>query len=160
MAKAPLMVSQVAYLVEDLEKSVDAYRDLAGWGPWNVYEYKAPALRDLKVRGEPADFTWIGAEVEVGPMWVEFLQPLDGGGPFREWLDEHGESPHHVGYWAPTMDDAEELRGRFEAQGAEVLLSAWIGDVFFFYMDAKPGIYEVWTGDLDSLVPSRVIPAQ
>jgi len=154
-----LRVTQVAFVVEDLERTVAGYQALSGWGPWSVYEYQPPQLRDLRVRGEPAEFTWIGAEAEVGSVWVEVLQPVSGGGPLRDWLDRHGEGVHHLGYWAETMAESEDLRARFERQGAELLMSAWIGDVFFFYMDAAPVIYEVWTGDLDSLRASRTIGA-
>ena len=43
------------------------------------------------------------------------------------------------------------------ADGTEVLLSAWIDDVYFYYLDTHPMIYEVWAGDLDSLSPVRRI---
>jgi hypothetical protein len=39
-----------------------------------------------------------------------------------------------------------------------VLMSAWIDQVYFYFLDSKPMIVEVWTGDLDSLRPSRTYP--
>lgn len=151
-------ISQVAMIVEDLEASMQHYHRLHGWGPWSIYEYKPPRLRDLRVRGEPASLTWIGAETEVGPVWVELLQPLQGASVFGDWLQRHGEGVHHVGYWAKTPAEAAQIHDALASTGAQELLSAWIDDVQFYYMDTRPTITEVWTGDLDSLKASRTFP--
>lgn len=154
----PYEISQVAMVVSDLEASLEHYHRLHGWGPWRIYEYHEPRLRDVLVRGEPASLTWIGAECEVGPVWVELLEPLQGMSVFGEWLERHGEGVHHVGYWAKTMEEAKRIHDAQSETGAEELLSAWIDDVHFFYMDTRPVITEVWTGDLDSLKTSRTFP--
>ena len=128
-----------------------------GWGPWDVYEYVPGRLRELTVHGEPAEFTWIGAEVEIGPdMYVELLQPTSTSGIFYDWLTTHGEGMHHVGYWAPSIH-GQRMLDEMTADGTEVLLSAWIDDVYSYYLDTHPMIYEVWAGDLDSLSPVRRI---
>jgi methylmalonyl-CoA/ethylmalonyl-CoA epimerase len=151
-------ISQVAMVVPNLEASMREYHRLHGWGPWNIYEYTPPRLRDVLVRGEPAELTWIGAEAEVGAVWVELLQPLSGTAVFGDWLDYHGEGVHHVGYWAKTHQEATRIHDSLVEAGASELLSASIDDVHFFYMDTRPTVTEVWTGDLDSLQASRVYP--
>jgi methylmalonyl-CoA/ethylmalonyl-CoA epimerase len=152
-------ISQVAMVVSDLEASMRAYNELHGWGPWNVYRYEPPRLRDLRIRGEEADgVAWIGGEAEVGSVWVELLQPLGEDPVFGAWLAAHGEGVHHLGYWARTFDEADRIHERLAQEGAAELLSAWIDDVRFFYMDTKPAIVEVWAGDLDSLQPVRIFP--
>jgi methylmalonyl-CoA/ethylmalonyl-CoA epimerase len=153
-------IHQVASIVSDLDRGVDEMIKRYGWGPWDVYEYVPGKLRELTVRGEPTEFTWIGAEVAIGPeLYVELLQPTSSGGIFDEWMQVHGEGMHHVGYWAPTIDDAHRIMREMTADGTEVLLSAWIDEVYFYYLDTKPMIYEVWAGDLDSLAPIRQISA-
>jgi methylmalonyl-CoA/ethylmalonyl-CoA epimerase len=153
-------IHQVATIVADLDQSVARLRKTMGWGPWDVYEYVPGRLRELTVRGRPAEFTWIGAEVAIGPeLYVEVLQPTSQSGIFYEWLTAHGEGMHHVGYWAPTIEAAERLLRELTADGTEVLLSAWIDDVYFYYLDTRPMIYEVWAGNLDSLSPVRRIGA-
>jgi methylmalonyl-CoA/ethylmalonyl-CoA epimerase len=151
-----LSIHQVATLVTDLDATIARLQSSMGWGPWEVYEYVPGRLRDLRVYGEPAAFTWIGAEAAVGPeMYVELLQPTSSNGILRDWMDKHGEGVHHVGYWAPSIEVAEQVLERFTRSGTRVLLSAWIDDVFFYYLDTSPMIYEVWAGDLDSLAPAR-----
>lgn len=154
----PYEISQVAMVVRDLDASMREYHRLHGWGPWSIYEYKPPHLHDVLVRGRPAELTWIGAETEVGAVWVELLQPLSGNAVFGDWLSYHGEGVHHVGYWAKTHAEAAAIHDALAAAGADELLSAWIGDVYFFYMDSRPTVTEVWTGDLDSLRASRTYP--
>jgi len=154
----PIPISQVALVVNDLEKSMREYTETMGWEPWNIYEYKPPRIHDILVRGNPQEFTWIGAETPVGSTYVELLQPLEGPSIFRQFIDQRGEGLHHIGYWAKTMDEAEAIRDIFQARGTPLLMSARIDRVFFYYLDSSPMIIEVWTGDLDSLKASRIYP--
>ena len=154
----PIPISQVALVVNDLEKSMREYTEAMGWGPWNIYEYKPPRIHDILVRGNPQEFTWIGAETPVGSTYVELLQPLEGPSIFRQFLDQRGEGLHHIGYWAKTMDEADAIRDMFKARGTPLLMSAWIDRVFSYYLDSRPMIIEVWIGDLDSLKASRTHP--
>jgi hypothetical protein len=151
-------IHQVATLVQDLDAGVAELVGKMGWGPWDVYEYVPGRLRDLTIRGEPADCTWIGAEVAISSqLYVEVLQPTSKSGIFDEWMTAHGEGMHHVGYGAASVDEAERIKREMTADGTEVLLSAWIDDVFFYYLDTKPMIYEVWAGDMASVSPARQI---
>ena len=36
---APLMISQIAVVCRDLQKTMEQYTKLLGWGPWNVYRH-------------------------------------------------------------------------------------------------------------------------
>ena len=153
-----LPLGQVAVIVSDLDASLKTYYETLGWAPWNLYLYEPPDLRDLTVRGEPASFTWIGAEVDLGTTGFELLQPLVGGGIFEEWLKRNGEGVHHMGYAASDLAEADAVHSRLLDQGATDLLSAWIGDVQFFYMETRAGIFEVWAGDMSSQRPLRTYP--
>lgn len=159
MPDVPIAVSQVALVVKDMEKCMREYAETMGWRPWKIYEYKAPRLHDTIVRGAPSGgFTWIGAETPVGTTYIELLQPLEGLSIFREFIDRSGEGLHHIGYWAQSMDEAERIKRTFAARGVPVLMSAWIDQVYFYYVDSSPMITEVWTGDVDSLHASRIYP--
>jgi len=154
----PIPISQVALVVNDLEKSLREYTETMGWGPWNIYEYKPPRIHDILVHGAPQEFTWIGAEAPVGSTYIELLQPLEGPSIFRQFIEQRGEGLHHIGYWAKTMDEADAIRDMFQARGTPLLMSAWIDRVFFYYLDSRPMIIEVWTGDLDTLQATRTYP--
>jgi hypothetical protein len=151
---------QVAWIVADLDASVAKLRRLMDWGPWDIYEYVPGRLHDLRMDGQPAEFTWIGAETTIGPdAYVELLQPTSSSGMFYEWLTAHGEGMHHVGYGAASIEEATRMQREMTADGTQVLLSAWIDDVYFYYLDMDPMIYEVWAGDMTSVTPVRRIGA-
>jgi methylmalonyl-CoA/ethylmalonyl-CoA epimerase len=151
-------VSQVALVVRDLDRVVRDYHDQMGWGPWSIYEYQSPWLHDLTAHGKAADFTWLGAEAMVGSVWMEVLQPLEGDSPFSAWLERHGDGVHHVGYEVATMAEADALHASLGAAPAEELMSAWCGDIYFYYMDTRPLITEVWVGSAAALEPARTFP--
>jgi methylmalonyl-CoA/ethylmalonyl-CoA epimerase len=150
-------ISQVGMVVADLDSTMKAYHEAFGWGPWSIFEYKPPWLRDLRVHGEPAEFTWLGAEAPAGETWIELLQPLTPS-PLADWLERHGDGVNHIGYEAASMEEATSLHDHFERLGFRELLSAWCGDVFFYYVERGPRIFEVWVGSSTALTPVRTYP--
>jgi spore germination protein YaaH len=56
------------------------------------------------------------------------------------------------------MNEADKISEKFRARGAPILMSAWIDQLFFYYLDTTPMSIEVWTGDFESLQTSRTYP--
>lgn len=156
---APIPVHQIAMVVRDLEACMEEYHRTLGWGPWNVYEYRPPRFHQAIWHGRPAGFTYLGAEAKVDTVWIELLQPLDGPSLFTDWFDRRGEGLHHLGYGATSRDGADAIRRSYEQAGTSVLFEGWIDQVYFYYLDTKPTIIEVWVGDPESVTASRTYPA-
>jgi catechol 2,3-dioxygenase-like lactoylglutathione lyase family enzyme len=163
-ASGPLPISQIAIVVNDMDEALERYHRILGWGPWNVYEHKPPSLHDTYVRGEPVEYTMIGAEAHVGPIDVELLQPVEGPSIYKEWLDEHGEGLHHVAVMRATPEESEETLHHFGGLGADVLMEGRIGEtIHFYYLDTGPllkVIIESGTGHAVDLKPVRVYPEE
>jgi catechol 2,3-dioxygenase-like lactoylglutathione lyase family enzyme len=163
-ASAPLPISQIAIVVRDIDDALEKYTRVLGWGPWNVYEHKPPALHGTYLHGEPADYTMIGAECHVGDMVVELLQPVDGPSIYKEWLDEHGEGLHHIAVMRPTPEESEATRRHFEELGAGIMMEGRLGEtIHFYYLDTEPllkVIFESGTGHAVDLTPIRTYPPQ
>src|SRR3979411_3545178 len=70
-------IGQIGIVVRDIDEALERYHRALGWGPWNVYEHKPPALHHTFLHGKPTDFTMIGAETHVGPIVVELLHPVE-----------------------------------------------------------------------------------
>lgn len=157
-----LQISQIAIVCHDLQRTMEQYTKLLGWGPWNVYRHEPPRLHDTELHGEPAAYTMLGAETHVGDMGFELLQPLEGLSIYREWLDEHGEGLHHVAVMLHDFDESTELRKRFAEVGAKVLMGGRIGEAIeFYYLDTEPSlkvILESGSGHAIDLVPDYVYP--
>jgi methylmalonyl-CoA/ethylmalonyl-CoA epimerase len=158
----PLEISQIAVVCHDLQKTMETYTTLLGWGPWNVYRHEPPRLHDTELHGEPAEYTMLGAETHVGEMGFELLQPLEGKSIYREWLEQHGEGLHHVAVMLHDFDESTELRKRFAEHGMAVSMGGKIGTTIeFYYLDTEPQlkiILESGSGHAIDLVPSYVYP--
>jgi methylmalonyl-CoA/ethylmalonyl-CoA epimerase len=147
-------IDQIGILVRDLDRSMAQYHELLGWGPWDVFEYQAPWLHDTEIRGEPREYTMLGAEAMVGGLVVELIEPTSPS-PYTEWMEKHGEGLHHILVgWAGDLqssgestgdDDLEErsarVREAFAARGIGVLMSGRVGDVSqYYYLDTEPAL--------------------
>ncbi|MGH2989881.1 MAG: VOC family protein [Solirubrobacterales bacterium] len=159
----PLSISQIAIVVRDIEQALERYHTALGWGPWSVYRHEPPALHHTHLRGEPTDYTMIGAEAHVGPVVVELLQPLEGPSIYKEWLEERGEGLHHIACMRPTPEESDMLKERFAGIGADPLMGGRIGETIeFYYLDTEPLlkiIIESGTGHAVDLTPSYVYPS-
>lgn len=175
---APLPVTQVGVVVRDLRAAMRAYHELCGWEPWYVYEYAPPFFHGGELRGEPAEFTFLGAEVQAGPVWFELIQPLEGRSIYTEFLEQRGEGLHHVLVgWDPeeqapgagggeaepaSLRTARGLRRSFAKRGFEVVMAGKIGaSTEFYYLDTEPVtkvVLELAGGSPSDLAPVATYP--
>lgn len=62
-------ISHVAFVVEDLERSMRRFEALFGMAPWFTYRYEPPRLTDTTYHGEPAEYSMRVAVTDVeGPV--------------------------------------------------------------------------------------------
>lgn len=158
----PLAISQIAVVVEDLQKTMEQYTNLLGWGPWNVYRHEPPRLHNTFVRGNEVSYTMLGAETHVGDVGYELLEPLEGPSIYKESLEQHGEGLHHVAVMLHDFHESAELKRRFADAGASVLMGGHIGEsIEFYYLDTEPSlkiILESGSGHAIDLVPDYTYP--
>jgi methylmalonyl-CoA/ethylmalonyl-CoA epimerase len=157
-----LEISQVAVVCEDLQKTMEQYTKLLGWGPWNVYRHEPPRLHDTELRGKPTDYTMLGAETRVGEMGFELLQPIEGPSIYKEWLEQRGEGLHHVAVMLHDFDESAQLKQNFAQIGSRVVMAGRIGETIeFYYLDTEPSlkiVLESGSGHAIDLVPDYVYP--
>jgi Glyoxalase/Bleomycin resistance protein/Dioxygenase superfamily len=157
-----LEISQIAVVCSDLQKAMEQYLKLLGWGPWNVYQHEPPRLHDTQLHGKPTEYTMLGAETHVGDMGFELLQPLEGPSIYKEWLEQRGEGLHHVAVMLHDFDESTQLKQKFAEIGASVLMGGRIGETIeFYYLDTEPSlkiVLESGSGHAIDLVPDWVYP--
>jgi hypothetical protein len=143
---APMPISQIAIVVNDLHAAMDAYHKALGWGPWNVYEHKPPSLHHTHLHGEARDYTMLGAETRI----------------YKEWLESKGEGLHHIACMAHTQEESDAIKARFAAMGSGVLMGGRIGETIeFYYLDTEPllkVIIESGSGHAVDLKPAYTYP--
>lgn len=126
-------LSQVAFVVEDLEDGMDRFDGLLGIGPWEIYRFEPPALTDRTYRGESHEYSMRLALAQLGGTMIELIEPLEGPSIYTEHLEEHGEGLHHVACFA--FDDPHAVVDEFESAGLSVLQSGNYGGTEFWYFD-------------------------
>lgn len=137
-------VLQVGLVVRDLQRSMEMYWSLLGIGPWRIYTYAPPALRETMVQGKPVEYSMRLALAQAGPVQLELIQPLQGPSIYLEHLAAKGEGLHHI---QSKVENIEEVLAAFEMRGVGVLMSGKLGDGEFYYLDTEPTlgvIYEIF----------------
>jgi hypothetical protein len=138
-------VLQVGLVVRDLQKSMEAYWRLLGIGPWKIYTYAPPLLREATVRGRHVDYSMRVAHAQAGPTQLELIQPLDGPSIYQEHLATKGEGLHHI--QSRIENHIEQVLAAFAARGIGVLMGGKFGEGEFYYLDTEPTlgvIYEIF----------------
>ncbi len=126
-------VSQVAFVVEEIEDGMDRFGALLGIGPWQLYRFEPPTLSETTYRGEPHDYSMILSLADAGGTMIELIEPLSGPSIYTEHLEEHGEGLHHVACFA--FDDPHRVVELFEDAGMGVLQSGVYGETPYWYFD-------------------------
>lgn len=112
-------VMRVAYVVKDLEQSLDYWVNQMKAGPFHVARQQG---NDQLYRGQPTSCALTAAVGYCGELQIELIR-LDNDAPsvFREGLDENGEGFHHVFTVVQDFDAALE---KYAKAGCEVVYTA------------------------------------
>ena len=112
----------IEIVVRDIDKTVKRYQSLG------IVEFSPEFTLDnnsfinLKMWGKPVDFNFKlrGREAQMGPVHLEFLQPVEGKTPNREFLDSSGESLMSIFY---AVDDVAKETDKLVKKGIKVIFS-------------------------------------
>ncbi len=156
-------LEQVGYVVKDLQKSMEAMWDSFGIGPWSVYVYPASALREMTYMGKPGRFGMQVARCKGAVMEVELIQPLEGENIYSDFLKEHGDGIHHLG-WLVVPDLAKTIK-TMEKAGYRCMMTGRTYRARFAYFDTFAALGTMLEGyQIDESVsprtPDRVWPEQ
>ena len=124
-----------AYVVEDIEATVNRLADQLGAGPFFLIE-NVP-LEDVLCRGEPAEFVHNSAFGYCGAGAIELMEPLILA-PERVETGFSAPRPriHHVAYAVPPTEVAD-LRRSLDEHGLTEYLSSRLGGVETTLHDAS-----------------------
>lgn len=131
-------INQVALVVEDLEEAVRRYWERFGIGPWRIYTYQPPLVKDMTYRGRRHDYRMRLALAQMGDVILELIQPLSDENVYTEHLRQKGPGLNHVGIVVPSVKEAVAEAAR---SGVQVLQSGrgygLHGDGAYAYMDTQ-----------------------
>lgn len=116
-------VIQTAFITGDIERDMREMTRQFGIGPWFLFEDFR--IRDLRYRGEPADFCIAVALGNSGHMQFELIQQLDDQpSVYRDLRLQRGFGFHH---FAVGVRDFDAACRDTAAQGFDLVLSGAAG---------------------------------
>jgi methylmalonyl-CoA/ethylmalonyl-CoA epimerase len=130
-------IIQIAHVVRDIDAAMKHYWETFGIGPWDVYTFAPPAVRDSMVRGKPSNHAYLLAVTWKNEVQLELMQPLSGRSIYDECLESKGEGLHHLKLYFP---DCAAALAKFRNRGIDVIQSGKIDADEFYYLDTEKAL--------------------
>jgi 4-hydroxyphenylpyruvate dioxygenase-like putative hemolysin len=129
-------ITHVCVAVRDVEKTAALYSSLFGIGPFTIRQVHTPADR-ATVHGAPTAYTLKFGYAKTGAVTLELVETVEGETIYKEYVAQHGEGIHHIGFRAPPPVD-QELE-QWQKQGIEPLQVNYRDDPKYgwAYMDTQ-----------------------
>jgi hypothetical protein len=137
---------QAAWVVEDLDKSVQRWLTTTKVGPFFMIRHVK--AEQILYRGRPATLDFSTAIVQAGPIQIELIeQHNDGPSAYRDVFPQGREGFHHMCMMTHSFDSELE---RHRLEGSEVATQGVFGDMRFAYVDTRPRI-----GHMTEIIENR-----
>jgi methylmalonyl-CoA/ethylmalonyl-CoA epimerase len=106
------VIAQIGILVHDIEKTSQAYADFFGAkNPgWSLTDIVDKAETEFK--GNSTDARAKLAFFDMGSLQLELIEPDQHPSTWREYLNQHGEGPHHIAFYIKGMKEKITLMER------------------------------------------------
>lgn len=157
-------ITQISLAVKDMDGLLDRYHHAFGWAPWQVFHHKPPLHHATELRGQSVHYAMFGAEVYVGAMNFELLEPYEGPNLWSEYIEARGEGIASIATMFLERHDGDAVKVAFkDAFDIEVINRAEIGDhIEYYYLDTEDRfgcLIESGSGHaIDFIKPVRVHP--
>jgi methylmalonyl-CoA/ethylmalonyl-CoA epimerase len=106
-------IGQIGIVVEDLDRALSANQAILGATKFDVHVMGPDSFTEVIHRDAPSTSEIRVALSRTTPQ-VELIEPLSGRGIHREFLEQHGEGMHHLGFF---VEDVESVTARLAAAG-------------------------------------------
>ena len=110
---------QIGIVVRDLERATQLLTSLFGIGPFRFIEWPNRVDSKYFYRGKEEHIKIRQAFVQIGPLELELIQPMEGDrNAYREFLEQKGGGIHHVLF---EVDDMDQVLRSLSEKGVGVL---------------------------------------
>jgi len=110
---------QIGIVVPDLDRATRLLTSLFGIGPFHFIEWPNRVDSKYCYRGKEEHIRVRQAFVQLGPLELELIQPIEGQrNAYREFLEQKGGGIHHVLFEVDNIDQIVEALAK---HGVEVL---------------------------------------
>lgn len=130
------IVTQVGFVVRDIEKSIDGYMQVFG-----LTERPEVQITDtvdksnMKYRGASSEARAKLAFIPMGQVTLELIEPIGGPSTWKEFLDAHGEGVHHIAFQVKDTGKVVEL---LQGQGIPMVQQGDYTGGMYTYLESAP----------------------
>jgi catechol 2,3-dioxygenase-like lactoylglutathione lyase family enzyme len=96
---------QIGIVVKNIDETIDFYSKTFGFGPFEVRYVEYP---DATYYGETAGYRGKRAFFHLGNIQIELIELVDGKTIHEDFLKQHGECLHHIGFKVKNLDKSKE----------------------------------------------------
>jgi catechol 2,3-dioxygenase-like lactoylglutathione lyase family enzyme len=129
--------SHVGYVTRDFERTVENLQKY--WGFESVTRM-VPDYFNKRYHGEPEDFKVQFAFARMGGIVYEVITILQGKTIYEDFMKDHGEGMHHLGY---EISDLAKWTEAYEKAGIHAIMSAERKGLKWAYFDTPEIIVEL-----------------
>lgn len=129
------IVTQIGILVHDIEKTAQAWADFFGIEKPNIIITDTVDKAQTEYRGNSTPARAKLAFINAGQLQIELIEPDNNPSTWREYLDEHGEGPHHIAFVIEGMKEKVTL---LEGRGMPLIQKGEYTGGRYAYMDTFP----------------------
>lgn len=136
-ALKPAMLCQVGFVVHDVVATAHKYSEMLGLPMPEIIETPGFDKARTIVDGQPSESTAKLAFFQTGQLVVELIQPDEKPSVWREHLDKHGDSVHHIAF---RVDDTKATEKALSQWGMETRQQGLYADAsgMYSYVDSAP----------------------
>ncbi|MFH1569987.1 MAG: VOC family protein [Gemmatimonadota bacterium] len=126
-------VTQIAVVVRDIDAACQRYAEVFGIDKPGWFLTEPAAVSRVQYRGQSTPGRAKLAFIRFANLTVELIEPVDGPSIWRDHLERHGESVHHLAFQVKGMPQAV---AHFAARGLPLVQQGEYTGGRYAYLDA------------------------
>ena len=132
-------ITQVCWVVEDLDKTVENFYKMTNISPWEIYYYGPENLTTMRRYGKDTEFENLTAVSNAGPLRLEIVQPISGDTVYQDFVNKYGYGGvQHFGIAVENMEESLEIARK---AGIDIVMEGagygLDGDGYYAYLDTE-----------------------
>jgi methylmalonyl-CoA/ethylmalonyl-CoA epimerase len=125
-------VLQVGIIVADIEAKAKAWADVLGLPIPDIIITDAVDKAQTEYEGESTPARAKLAFFNLGQVDLELIEPIDGPSTWKDQLDQHGDSLHHIAF---VIDGMQEKVAFLDGKGVPLVQRGEYTGGRYAYMD-------------------------
>jgi methylmalonyl-CoA/ethylmalonyl-CoA epimerase len=131
------VITQIGILVHDIEKVSQAYADFFGVEKPQAFWTDTVDKAQTEFNGESSPARAKLAFFNMGSLQLELIQPDEHPSTWRNYLNEHGEGPHHIAF---VIEGMKEKVALLESKGFPLQQKGEYTGGRYAYIDTIPAL--------------------